>query len=284
MKSRAAPRAGVVRIKAGRERSFERRHPWIFSGAIDGEPTDIELGATVRVESADGAFLAQAAWSPHSQIRARVWTWGEERVDAAFIAARVEAAVARRGGVRAGRAARLVNGEADGVPGVIVDHYADSAVVQLLSAGAEHWRSVIAEAVRAAGSFVRVYERSDADVRELEGLPTRVGPISGDAPPGPIEFIEAAEDLTMRFAADVLEGHKTGFYLDQSANRAAVGRLARGAEVLNCFAYTGGFAIAALAAGARHATSIESSACLATSPIFIIGCARWGFAIGMDAP
>ena len=169
MKSRAAPRAGVVRIKAGRERSFERRHPWIFSGAIDAEPTDIELGATVRVESADGAFLAQAAWSPHSQIRARVWTWGEERVDAAFIAARVEAAVARRGGVRAGRAARLVNGEADGLPGVIVDHYADTAVVQLLAAGAEHWRSVIADAVRGTGSFVRVYERSDAEVRELEG-------------------------------------------------------------------------------------------------------------------
>ncbi|MEO7404694.1 MAG: hypothetical protein ABIU95_13580, partial [Burkholderiales bacterium] len=102
MKSRSATRAGVVRIKSGRERSLERRHPWIFSGAIDGEPTDILLGATVRVESADGAFLAQAAWSPHSQIRARVWTWTEERVDAAFIAARVDAAVARRGGVQAG--------------------------------------------------------------------------------------------------------------------------------------------------------------------------------------
>jgi len=246
-------------LKAGKEKSLKRLHPWIFSGAVarlEGQPA---LGEAVRVVASDGSFLAQAAFSPHSQIRARVWSWDEAAViDATFVRRAVQVAAQRRG---TATVTRLIHGEADGLPGVVADRYEETVVVQLLSAGAELWREAIADALAAQPGVTNVYERSDADVRTLEGLPPRTGALRGAVPSGPpvghVAIHEPASDT--RYLVDVVGGHKTGFYLDQAANRALAGRAARGADVLNCFCYTGGFSIAALQGGARSVLSIDSS-------------------------
>jgi len=244
-------------LKPGREKSLLRRHPWIFSGGVsrvDGQP---QGGDTVAVHSAQGEFLAWAAYNPDSQISARIWSWDQnESIDAAFFERRIRAAIAARThpGIPA-ESCRLVYGEADGLPGLIADRYGDTVVVQLASVGAERWREAIADALLHVTGAARVYERSDLDVRELEGLPPRVGVLRGDAPPETIEI----KEHSVHFLVDVRHGHKTGFYLDQRTNRHIVGKLARGKEMLNCFCYTGGFSLHALAEGVAHVTSIDSS-------------------------
>ena len=245
-------------LKPGRDKSLRRRHPWIFSGAVARVEGDPAPGDTVEVRSDAGAFLAVAAYSPVSQIRARVWDWQPCEIDGGFFKGRVgEAARARSVLLEGGEtnAVRLVHGESDGLPGIVADRYADTVVVQLLSAGAERWREPISAAFAALPGVTRVWERSDAEVRELEGLPARVGVLSGSALP---------ERLTVRehglsFAVDVRAGHKTGFYLDQRDNRLRLRAFARDCDVLDCFCYTGGFALNALAGGARSVTGIESS-------------------------
>lgn len=244
-------------LRPGREKALKRRHPWIFSGAVervDGAPA---LGETVEAYSASGELLAVAAYSPHSQIRARVWDWKSRVIDREFFAQQVRRAVAQRARLApdATDAVRLVNGEADGLPGVVADRYGDTAVLQLTSAGGERWREEIAEAVLEASGAVRVWERSDADVRTLEGLPPRRGPVRGTPPPPTI----AIHEHGLRFEVELEQGHKTGFYLDQRDNRQRLRALARDSDVLDCFAYTGGFALNALAGGARTVTAIESS-------------------------
>ncbi len=255
-----APRAAApaLRLKAGREKSLLRRHPWVFSGAVDSVEGDPRPGDTVAVRTAAGAFLAWAAFSPQSQIRARVWSWDErERIDAGFFRGRVRAAVAARGSLAApGNAVRLVHGEADGLPGVVSDRYAGVVVLQLAAAGAERWREEIADAVIAESGCGVAYERSDLDVRALEGLEPRAGALRGELGDGGVEIAEHG----LRYRVDVARGQKTGFYLDQRANRDRVRALAAGRDVLNCFCYTGGFTLNALAGGARSALSIDSSA------------------------
>ncbi len=247
-----------VTLKAGREKSLRLRHPWIFSGAIervDGAP---EAGISVAVHSADGEFLATAAWSPASQIRGRVWSFDpRDTIDSAFIAARVHAAVRRRDWLLDDRhtGCRLIHGESDGLPGVIADRYGDVLVVQLLAVGAEAWRDVLVAALSEATGCAAVFERSDADVRALEGMAPRVGLLAGALP----ERVALLED-GLSYRVDVAHGQKTGFYLDQRDNRRRVRELAQGRDVLNCFCYTGGFTIAALAGSARSALSIDSSA------------------------
>lgn len=247
----------TIRLKPGKERALLRRHPWVFAGAIakgGGDP-----GETVRVEADDGTFLAWGAFSPASQIRVRAWSFAEdERIDAAFFARRIENAIAyRRRLAIASDAMRLVHGEADGLPGLIVDRYADVLVAQLLSAGAERWRSVLAEALMAATGASRLYERSDAGTRKLEGLEPRRGWISGEGG----SVVEITEH-GWRFTLDVAEGHKTGHYLDQRDNRALFRDFVRDLgvrTVLDCHAYTGGFTVAALAGGAAEVTCLDSS-------------------------
>ncbi|MEI7446794.1 MAG: class I SAM-dependent rRNA methyltransferase [Burkholderiales bacterium] len=244
-------------LKPGKEKSLLRRHPWIYATAVAqvrGRPAS---GDTVVVTSHDGRFLARAAFSPQSSIRARAWTFDEaEPVDAALMAARVRAAVARRESLRGeSDALRLVFGEADGLPGFVADRYADRLVVQCLAAGVERWRDAIVDALVEATGCTRVYERSDAAAREREGLEPREGPLRGDAPAAPVEVSEHG----VRYRVDVVAGHKTGFYIDQRDNRALVGRWAAGRRVLNCFCYTGGFTLAARAGGAAEAMSIDSS-------------------------
>jgi len=247
----------VLRLKPGREKSLRHRHPWLFSGAIATADAPGESGATVDVLTADGAFIARAAYSPSSQIRARVWTFdSREPVDAEFFLRRVARAVAARAPMLDARhtGCRLIHGEADGLPGVVADRYADTVVLQLSSAGAERWRDAIVAALVEATGTACVFERSDAEVRKLEGLPARTGVAHG-ALPDAVTFVEAG----LSYRADVVAGQKTGFYLDQRANRDAVRALAAGREVLNAFCYTGGFALAALAGGATRVVSIDSS-------------------------
>ncbi len=247
-----------VRLRAGREKSLRRRHPWVFSGSvadIEGVPPS---GATVALMASDDSPLASAAWSPSSNIRARVWSFDPEvRIDADFMASRVRAAARMREGMLdAGHTGcRLVHAESDGIPGFIADRYGDVLVVSFLTAGAEGWReALVAALIEATGCGV-VYERSDADVRALEGLPPRVGAIAGTLPQ-PITFVEDG----LAYRVDVAGGQKTGFYLDQRDNRRCVREQAHGRDVLNCFCYTGAFGIAALAGGAKSLLSIDSSA------------------------
>ncbi|MFN9490838.1 MAG: class I SAM-dependent rRNA methyltransferase [Betaproteobacteria bacterium] len=244
----------VLILKPGREKSLKRRHPWVFSGGIakvEGQP---KLGDSVALQSADGVFLGVAAYSPDSQIRARVWDWTPRDIDAAFFAERIRHAAALRQAA-ADEGVRLIHGESDGLPGVVADRYADSVVLQLLSAGAERWRGAIADALAALPGIARVIERSDADVRELEGLPSQSGLLRGEAAAGPLTVREHG----LEFAVDAEQGHKTGFYLDQRDNRGLLRGLAKGKAVLDCFCYSGGFALNALAGGATSVTAIDSS-------------------------
>jgi 23S rRNA (cytosine1962-C5)-methyltransferase len=247
-----------VTLKPGREKSLRQRHPWIFSGAIDRVEGTPGAGATVAVHSTDGAFLATAAWSPESQIRARVWSFdARDAVDAAFLDQRVNLAVRARDPLLDAEhsGCRLVHGESDGLPGLIADRYDDVVVVQLLSAGADAWRDTLIAALRQASGCSTVFERSDAEVRTLEGLLPRVGLAVGKLP----EHVTFVEDA-LTYRVDVVHGQKTGFYLDQRDNRRRIRELARDRDVLNGFCYTGGFSIAALAGGARSVLSIDSSA------------------------
>lgn len=254
-----------VFLKPGREKSILLRHPWLFSGGIERvEEPNPAPGETVQVCSHSGQPLGWAAYSPTSQIRLRMWSFDPaEAIDAAFLRKRLEQSLAMRKNIQADRqsqAFRLVNAESDGLPGLIVDRYGDPAggllVMQCLSVGADYWRETIADLLQELTGFTCIYERSDVDVRRLEGLPERTGPLRGSPPPGRL----CIQENGLRFWVDVLGGHKTGFYLDQRDNRARLRDLAAGREVLNCFSYTGGFAAFALAGGARSVLSIDTSA------------------------
>jgi len=246
-------------LKPGREKSLLRRHPWIFSGAIGRVEGNPDSGGTVDLLSSKGDFLARAAYSPLSQIRARVWTFDpSETVDADFFHRRLHSSLVTRHTLNVSRdtdALRLVHAESDGLPGLIVDRYAGTLVVQFLATGAEYWRETIADLLLELTGLKDIYERSDADVRELEGLPPRNGVLRGN----PSEKLQIA-DGRLRFWVDIAHGHKTGFYLDQWDNRYRVGALAREREVLDCFCYTGGFTVHALAGGAKLVLSVDSSA------------------------
>ena len=248
----------TIRLKEGKERSLLRRHPWIFDSAIAKGGAD--AGETVRVESHAGQFLAWAAFSPASKIRARAWSFNEgQRIDAAFLASACERAVRARARFDIqSDGMRLVHGESDGLPGLIVDRYGDTLVAQFLSAGAQRWKPVLAEALLKETGLARLYERSDTSSRSLEGLPAEAGWLRGE---GPTELTIREHDW--KLTLDIATGHKTGFYLDQRDSRrkfAAHARRLRFQRVLNCYCYTGGFTVAALAGGAGHVTSIDSSA------------------------
>ena len=246
-------------LKPGREKSLLRRHPWIFSGAVASVRGEPGSGETVAVRSSGGDFLAWAAYSPHSQIRARVWTWDEgETVDEVFFRSRLMQAIAARQELvspEVSNAVRLVYAESDGVPGLVADRYADTLVVQFLSAGAERWRGVLVHLLLELSGADRLYEHSDVDVRRLEGLPEAAGQLAGLEFTDPIEISEHG----LRFLVDVRAGHKTGYYLDQRRNRLVVRGFASGRDVLDCFCYSGGFTINALAGEARSVLSVDSS-------------------------
>ncbi len=248
----------TIRLRAGKERSLLRRHPWIFESAIAKGNAD--SGETVRVDSDQGEFLCWAAFSPQSKIRARAWSFVQtDRIDAAFFQAAISAAVQARSrfDIRS-NGLRLVHGESDGLPGLIVDRYGDTLVAQFGAAGVERWKDVIADALLQATGLQRLYERSDASSRALEGLGEQKGWLRGD---GPVDLLLQEHDWTLGLS--IAEGHKTGFYLDQRDSRKRFADYARRLQfqrVLNCYCYTGGFSVAALVGGAAHVTSIDSSA------------------------
>ncbi|MDD5027950.1 MAG: class I SAM-dependent methyltransferase [Rhodoferax sp.] len=247
----------TIRLRAGKERSLLRHHPWIFDSAIARGGAD--AGETVRVESAEGQFLAWAAFSPASKIRARVWSFDQkQRIDESFFVAACASAVKARARFDINSdAMRLVHGESDSLPGLIVDRYGDTLVAQFTSAGAERWKAVLADALLQATGLTKLYERSDASSRAREGLPEAKGWLRGQ---GPVELI--LQEHGWQLHVNIAEGHKTGFYLDQRDSRKRffdyAQRLAFG-QVLNCYCYTGGFTVAALMGGAGHVTSIDSS-------------------------
>ncbi len=252
-------------LMPGREKSLQRHHPWIFSGAvnyIDGNPAS---GDTLPVRDAEGKFLAWAAYNAASQILARVWSWVEnETIDADFFRRKISNAIAARstfqpsdaigsaGVLNNGR--RIIHAESDGLPGLIVDQYGDVIVVQLGSAGPEQWRDVISNLLQELCSPICIYERSDSDGRKLEGLPARNGVLRGTLP----DHLVVSEN-GLQFSVDVEAGQKTGFYLDQRDNRALTGQMALDKDVLNCFCYTGGFSLYALRGGAKSVLSVDSS-------------------------
>jgi 23S rRNA (cytosine1962-C5)-methyltransferase len=248
-----------IRLKRGRERSVNLRHPWIFSGAIDRVDGDPQPGDTVDVSDHEGAWLAKGAYSPFSSIRTRIWTWDtDERIDEGFFERRIDAAVDVRSGLRddpSVNAYREIFAESDGLPGLIVDRYVDLRVVQFLTAGAEFWRDAIISILAATGKCTGIYERSDSEMREKEGLPQRTRASFGDEPSAETIILENG----LQFIVDVREGQKTGFYLDQRENRRVVRSLVRGKEVLDCFCYTGGFTVSALAGEAKRVVSVDSS-------------------------
>jgi len=252
-----------VILQKGRERSVLRRHPWVMSGAVRelrglaGEPEGGQ-GAWVRVLDAGGETVGFGHYSPHSTIRVRMLSIGPKPCDEGRVSELIQAAIARRGEIEADAdtdALRLVNAEGDGLPGLVVDRYADALVVRATSAGMARLRRQVADVLRETTGAAAGYERSDQHAVRREGLPVVEGSLWGDAPSAPI----AIRERNRRYLVDVVAGQKTGFYLDQRDARDLVATLARGRRTLDLFSYTGGFTVAAALAGAKSVKSIDSS-------------------------
>lgn len=249
----------AIYIKQDRVKAIKRKHPWIFSKAISKVEGDPKLGENVDVFSVNGEWLATAAYSPHSQIRARIWSFDrEETVDLAFFENKIARAIAIRQPIierSDTNAYRLLCAESDGLPGVTVDVYQDTIVCQMLSAGAEFHKQTIFDALLKAFPNFNLYERSDVDVRSKEGLKKTSGLIAGELKQ-PIEIKENG----IKALVDIVNGHKTGYYNDQRDNRLALEKYCKDADVLNCFSYTGTFGLYAARGGANHITQVDMSA------------------------
>ncbi|WP_148876555.1 23S rRNA (cytosine(1962)-C(5))-methyltransferase RlmI [Serratia marcescens] len=246
-------------LAKGREKSLLRRHPWVFSGAVQRVEGKALSGETIDILDSQGKWLARGAYSPESQIRARVWTFQqEEEINIDFFIRRLQQAqswrdwVAQRDGLDG---YRLIAGESDGLPGITIDRFQNFLVLQLLSAGAEYQRPALLSALQHCYPECSIYDRSDVAVRKKEGLPLAQGPVLGDLPPELLPITEHG----MKLLVDIQQGHKTGFYLDQRDSRLAARNYAAGRRVLNCFSYTGAFAVSALMGGCAQVISVDTS-------------------------
>ncbi|WP_020394761.1 class I SAM-dependent rRNA methyltransferase [Thiolinea disciformis] len=247
-----------VVLHKGRDKNIRARHPWVFSGAIEQVKGQPAAGETVEVRSTSGDLLGMGAWSPQSQIQVRLWAVGRADIKRNFFANRIKEALQLRielGITTRNTAYRLINAESDGLPGVIVDRFGDWLVMQCLTTGAEFWKETLAELLSELIPCQGIYERSDVDIRNKEGLLPTTGLLTGERPP---TFIDIEEE-GRHYRVDVIHGHKTGFYLDQRDNRSALQAYAKDKTVLNCFSYTGGFSIAALKGGATKAINLDAS-------------------------
>ena len=259
-----------VILKPGREKPIRQHHPWIFSGAVARVKDDAADGDVVDVVASDGTWLARGSLNRQSQIVVRLLTWKQdEGIDESFWRSRLERAMAGRAALREASggdttAYRLVSAESDGLPGLVVDRYGEWLVTQFLTLGVERWKKeIVGQLAKLSYTgqvanlpYKGVYDRSDVEVRAKEGLPQTTGVLAGDEPPDLVEIRENG----LRFLVDVKHGHKTGFYLDQRDNRRKVAPYLRGRDVLNGFAYTGAFAVYAMAAGAKSVTNVDTSA------------------------
>ncbi|EMH4077270.1 23S rRNA (cytosine(1962)-C(5))-methyltransferase RlmI [Serratia marcescens] len=246
-------------LAKGREKSLLRRHPWVFSGAVQRVEGKALSGETIDILDSQGKWLARGAYSPESQIRARVWTFQQdEEVNIDFFIRRLQQAqswrdwVAQRDGLDG---YRLIAGESDGLPGITIDRFQNFLVLQLLSAGAEYQRPALLSALQHCYPECSIYDRSDVAVRKKEGLPLAQGPVLGDLPPELLPITEHG----MKLLVDIQQGHKTGFYLDQRDSRLAARNYSAGRRVLNCFSYTGAFAVSALMGGCAQVISVDTS-------------------------
>jgi len=250
--------ASVI-LRKSADSFIKRKHPWIFSGAvekIEGNPTN---GETVRIFTSDKKLVGSGSFSPSSQIRVRVWSFNsDEKIDSEFFKEKI----ARSGSLRekiinisTTNAYRVINAENDGLPGIIVDRYNDYLVCQFLSSGSDHWKKEIVEILADELKPAGIYERSDSDARKKENLKPVKGLLYGKEPPDLLEIKENG----INFLVDIKGGHKTGFYLDQRDNRLLVSEFAKGKSILNCFSYTGGFSAYALASGAKSVTQVDGS-------------------------
>ncbi|EIV8496097.1 class I SAM-dependent methyltransferase [Vibrio vulnificus] len=250
--------SAAIYLVKGREKSVVRRHPWIFSRGIDRVEGNPQLGETVDVYGHDGKWLAKAAYSPESQIRARVWSFEKQDINKAFFVKRIQDAQLLREDVieRDGLTGyRLIAAESDGMPGVTIDRYQNFFVCQLLSAGAEHQKQNIVDALIEVFPDCNVYERSDVSVRKKEGLQEKTGVLHGEMPPKSVVI----EENGVKISVDIVGGHKTGFYLDQRDSRQQAMKYVKDKEVLNCFSYTGGFGLYALKGGAKRVINADVS-------------------------
>ncbi|ASK70211.1 class I SAM-dependent rRNA methyltransferase [Shewanella bicestrii] len=249
-----------IKLKPGREKSLERRHPWVFSNGIHNVKGKPEAGDTVDVVAHDGHWLGRGAWSPESQIQVRIWTFDrEEEIDREFFKRRILRAQAGRDDLIREQGLtgyRLIAAESDGLPGITIDKYANVLVCQLLSMGADVWRDTIVDVLAELYPDCAIYERSDVDSRKKEGLASTMGLLHGTLPEMPVII----EENGIKIAVDVTKGHKTGFYLDQRDNRAMAARFVKGKSVLNCFCYTGTFGLYAAKAGAARIENVDVSA------------------------
>ncbi|QYK10099.1 class I SAM-dependent rRNA methyltransferase [Shewanella mangrovisoli] len=249
-----------IKLKPGREKSLERRHPWVFSNGIHNVKGKPEAGETVDVVAHDGHWLGRGAWSPESQIQVRIWTFDrEEEIDREFFKRRILRAQSGRDDLIREQGLtgyRLIAAESDGLPGITIDKYANVLVCQLLSMGADVWRDTIVDVLAELYPDCAIYERSDVDSRKKEGLASTMGLLHGTLPEMPVII----EENGIKIAVDVTKGHKTGFYLDQRDNRAMAARFVKGKSVLNCFCYTGTFGLYAAKAGAASIENVDVSA------------------------
>ncbi|HEJ7259853.1 TPA: 23S rRNA (cytosine(1962)-C(5))-methyltransferase RlmI [Serratia marcescens] len=248
-----------LHLAKGREKSLLRRHPWVFSGAVQRVEGKAHSGETIDILDSQGKWLARGAYSPESQIRARVWTFQQdEEINIDFFIRRLQQAqswrdwVAQRDGLDG---YRLIAGESDGLPGITIDRFQNFLVLQLLSAGAEYQRPALLSALQHCYPECSIYDRSDVAVRKKEGLPLAQGPVFGDLPPELLPITEHG----MKLLVDIQQGHKTGFYLDQRDSRLAARNYSAGRRVLNCFSYTGAFAVSALMGGCAQVISVDTS-------------------------
>ncbi|AYV19902.1 class I SAM-dependent methyltransferase [Vibrio mediterranei] len=250
--------APAIHLVKGRDKSLRRKHPWIFSRGIshvDGQPS---LGETVDVFASNGEWLAKAAYSPNSQIRARVWSFEKQDIDVSFFVSRIKQAQLLREDIieRDGLTGyRLIAAESDGLPGITIDRYENFLVCQLLSAGAEFQKDALVEALTQCFPECSIYERSDVSVRKKEGLKERTGVLHGETPSKPVVI----EENGVKISVDIINGHKTGFYLDQRDSRYQAQKYVKDKEVLNCFSYTGGFGLYALKGGAKRVINADVS-------------------------
>ncbi|TCQ89152.1 23S rRNA (cytosine1962-C5)-methyltransferase [Rahnella sp. JUb53] len=246
-------------LAKGREKSLLRRHPWVFSGAVHRVEGKASSGETIDIVDSQGKWLARGAYSPSSQIRARVWTFKQdEDIDIEFFIRRLQQAqnwrdyIAKRDGLDG---YRLIAGESDCLPGITIDRFQNFLVLQLLSAGAEYQRAPLIAALQHCYPECAIWDRSDVAVRKKEGLELTQGHVVGDEPPALLPIQEHGMSLLV----DIKEGHKTGFYLDQRDSRLAARNYAAGRNVLNCFSYTGAFAVSALMGGCTKVTNVDTS-------------------------
>ncbi|MGC9421531.1 class I SAM-dependent methyltransferase [Vibrio sp.] len=248
----------AIYLVKGRDKSLRRKHPWVFSRGISKVEGDPQLGETVDIYTHDGQWLAKAAYSPHSQIRARVWSFNNENIDSDFFIKRIQQAqklrdeLIERDGVTG---YRLIAAESDGLPGITIDKYDNYLVCQLLSAGAEYQKPHLIAALKHCFADCHIYERSDVAVRKKEGLEERVGVLHGEVPPE----VVVIEENGIKIRVDIIGGHKTGFYLDQRDSRQQSMKYVKDKEVLNCFSYTGGFGLYALKGGAKRVINADVS-------------------------